>query len=184
MLFRNHITSFLRLALSRKGFTLVELIVAIGVLGILTGAITITVDGVNEDTRLSNAVTRALADLRYAHEMAMTHRRAVEVTILPGADRYEIRWQGGAYLPSPVDKEDLIVEFNSGDYQGVDIVSSGFGGALVFDHLGNPLDGSASLGAVKSAMHLNSTYHVVVYPSGYISMEQSIGSGSGCGGGC
>ena len=164
-----------------KGFTLVELIVVISVVAILTGTIGVTVDSINSDTRLSNAATRALADVRYATEMAMTHRREVDVYVTVASDKYEVKWHDtGAYVPSGLDGSDLIVEFNQGEYSDVSIVSSGLGGRLSFTALGEPLINGSPFSTEKSIMFLNSKIHVVVYPSGYACLEETVGGG-GCG---
>ena len=167
----------------REGFSLVELVVVIAVVAILTGAVAVSVDELNGNTRLSNAATRALADIRYASELAMTHRREVDVYVTAGQDRYEIKWHDtGAYVPSPQGGGDLSVTFGSGDYSGITMSTSGLGGPLSFDSIGAPLISGGAFGNPTSVMLLNSKVHVVVYPSGFVCMEQIVGSGGGCGG--
>ena len=167
-----------------KGFTIVELIVVIAIVGILSGVVGVVVNDVNSETRLSNAATRALADVRYAQEMAMAHHREVDLFVTSASDKYETKWNDtGGYLPSGVDGSDAIVMFNHGDYHDVNITSSGLGGRLSFSATGEPLINGSPFSEETSVMLLNNKIHVVIYPSGYSSLEEVVGSGGGCGGG-
>jgi len=163
------------------GFTLVELIVAICVLAILTGAVTVGVGNINGDTRLSNAAARALADVRYAQEIAMANRREVDVYIFPNTEKYELKWHdSGAYLVSPYSGGNAVTQFAQGDFSDVVITSSQISGRLSFSATGQPLINGASFGSERSVMYLNSRIHIVIYSSGYSCLEEVVGGG-GCG---
>jgi prepilin-type N-terminal cleavage/methylation domain-containing protein len=168
-----------------RGFTLVEFIVVIFVVTIITGAVTVSVTDLNDNTRVSNAASRALADVRYAQEMAMSHRREADVIVDVGNQRYDIRWHDDStFLPSLLDGSPLRVLMDQGLTDGVAITSSGLGGRLSFNDIGEPLIGGVRFNTEKSVMFLNSKVHVVIYPSGYSCLEETLGSG-GCGGlGC
>lgn len=166
-----------------KGFTLVELIVVIVVISILTGTVSVSMNDINKKTRLSNAATKALADVRYAQEMAMSNNREVSVIVTASSEKYEVKWQDtGAYIPSSTDKnENLSVEFGTGEYKQIEIISSGIGSRLTFTPLGEPLINGSRFSNETSVMLLNNEVHVVVYPSGYTCLEEVIGSGcTGC----
>ena len=164
-----------------RGFTLVELIIAITVMAILTGAVTVGVSDINSNTRLSNAASRALADVRFAQELAMANRREVDVIVNVASNRYEIRWHDtGAYVESPYDGGDMYVQFGTGDYFDISIISTQFSSRLSFTSTGQPLNNGSSFSSERSVMFLNSEYHVVVYSSGYSALEEVVGGG-GCG---
>jgi len=164
-----------------KGFSIVELVVVIVIVGILAGAVTISVDEVNYSTQVSNAAYKSLAYLRFAQEMAMTERRTVQFNINVATDIYEARWvDTGLLLPDPDGNGDFIVNLAE-EYHGVvDVVSSGLGGALTFDKEGKPwINGSYFTGG-RSVMYFNGRYHLSIYETGFSNLEESEGSG-GCG---
>ena len=159
----------------------IELIVTLSVMAIFTGAITVSVGDINSSTRLSNAASQALADVRYGQELAMAHRREVDVIINVGGDYYEIRWHDdGTYVPSPYGSGDAKVQFGTGDFSDVSIISTQFSTRLSFTSTGQPLQNGGSFSNPLSIMLLNSKIHVVVYSSGYSALEEIVGTG-GCG---
>ncbi len=163
-----------------EGFTLVELIITLTIIIIMAGVVGVSFNDLNDNVRLSTAANRALADVRYAQELAMSHRRAVDVIVNTGADSYEFKWNDtGDYIASPYDAEDFIVTFNQGDYAGVDIISTGIGSGFTFSATGLPSIPSGP----RSVMLLNGDVYVSVYESGMTKLEENIGSGGGCGGG-
>ena len=163
----------------RRGFTLFELIIVVVIRAVFAGTDGVVVDDVNDNTRLSNAAARALADVRYAAEMAMTYRRVVHFTVFPGSNKYEARWPSGSFLASSLDGSNLVVQFGDGEYTDVTITSSGLGGRLSFSNIGEPFINDSRFGGATSVMCFNSELHVVVYPSGHVCLER-IEGGGGC----
>lgn len=163
----------------QKGYTLVELIVVITVVSILAGAVSVSMNDMNETARISNAAMKVLADVRYAQELAMSTSREVNVIVNSASETYDVQWQDtGANVPDPLNNSGtLSVEFGSGDYSQIDIVSSNIGSRLSFDSFGEPRIDGSRFNSVRSIVLLNSEVHVVVYPSGYTCIEQVIGGG-------
>ncbi len=161
-----------------RGFTVIELIVVIVVVGILLSSVLFMMDDVQSKTRISNATARALSDVRYAQEMAMSNRREVDVIVNAASNYYEVKWHDtGAYVTSPLTGSDFIVYFMDGEYKDIDIVSTGLSTRLSFTETGAPLVNGAIFGSATSVMLLNSSYYVSVYPSGYVGIETVLGVG-------
>ena len=161
------------------GFTLVEFVVVVTVIAIMTGAVGLSVKEANEDIRLSNALLQAQADMRYALETAMSQNRTVFITISVGGNNYKAQFSDdNSYLQSPVTGGNLDVDLPD----GVSITSTGLSGTLTFDTDGLPrISGSTFSGSV-SIMKLNNVKFLSVYSSGYICLEDAVGSRPGCGG--
>jgi len=76
---------------AERGFTLVEVMVALAILGLLTGAVLMTLP--EPGLRLSDEADRLAARLTHAREAALTNARSVEVRI--DADGFAFREQRG-----------------------------------------------------------------------------------------
>ncbi len=152
------------------GFTLVELIVVIVLSAIVAGMFAMNLSNTNDQIRLNNAAERALADVRYAQEVAMAQRRQVNVVVNAGTDQYSATFQDdGSYLPASIGTGNLITTFNEGEYSDVDITSSG--GTLSFTDLGAPEINGSIFASETSVMCLNSEVYVYIYPSGFSDLE-------------
>ncbi len=176
-----------RLCKENKGFTFVETVVVITIVALLTGAIGVSVDNVNQNTRIVNAATRALAELRHAQEMAITQRRTVNFNISVGSNYYSATYNDdGSYVPSPQGSGNLDVQLNQNEYDGVVITSSAFSSSqLSFNAVGRPLENGSVFTNEKAVMYLNSGVCITIWPQGFSDLETPSGGGaSGCGSGC
>lgn len=73
-----------------KGYTVIELVVIIVVMGILAGVVGLYFSKVDESTQMARAVHQVLADVRYAQKMAMSANRGVDFDI--SGNSYSINW--------------------------------------------------------------------------------------------
>ena len=123
------------------GFTMVELVIVLAVMGALIGTFSLTLGNINEQSRLTTAAGTALSDLRYSQEVAMTERREVNFNVYASSNMYYASYQAtGAGIVSPLNaSRPLYVTLNYGDSKGVTITSSGLGGRLSFNSDGLPL---------------------------------------------
>lgn len=166
------------------GYTLVELIVVISIIAILAGTITVSMTESYSDAQIVNAISMALADVRYAQEMAVTRRRSVDIRVTQGSNMYEAYWTGTSdYLTSPATGEDLVVTFGTGQYSNITMTSSELGGVLRFDFEGRPTINGSNFGDDTEILSLNDKYQIIVEPSGLTYFYDPYGGwGCGCGG--
>lgn len=161
-----------RLFRDAGGFSLAELIIIIVVMGILAAAVGLTINSVNEDSRISVAANNALSDLRYSQEIAMAERKDVNFTVSAGTNTYSATYQStGLYLKSSQDQsKNMTVTLNSGDTKGVSM-SAGYSGSITFDSDGIPYAGATELTAPLTLMTLNGKMSLVLLPSGFAQIE-------------
>jgi len=175
---RQKITQQKRIKLfSERGFTFVEIITVILVISVMTGAVGISVQNVNSSIRLTNAAAKALSDIKDLQEIAINERGNVSIVVNPGADTYYL-YVNGTLIEQ--------VNFNEGDYTGVDITSSGFSGPLSFDSTGQPKDNNTAYDNERIFISLNGgKSEILVFgTSGLVTLEMADWTG-GCGfGGC
>lgn len=165
----------------QKGFTLVEIIVVVVVIAIIGGTVMVSTESVNENTRLTNAGYRALSDVRYAQELAMTHNRTVNFIASTGSNGYDVKWADtGHHVQTLLDQENLIVRFGSSEYRGVTLTTA-LSSTLSFDSKGEPwIGGSRMTTDSQLVMRLNSSIYVTIYRTGYSDLQKPGGSGCGC----
>jgi prepilin-type N-terminal cleavage/methylation domain-containing protein len=169
----------------REGFTLAEMVIVMVVIAILSGAVTVSIKDADQTSRVSVAAGRALSDLRYAQEVAMTERREVNFTV--SGNTYSATYRDtGVLLPSPMDKsKNLQVTLNTYDglfnTKGVSI-TSGLNGTITFTVDGKPVTtAGAELPTQTSIMNLNNKQNLVLFNSGYSVINPVAGACGGCG---
>jgi prepilin-type N-terminal cleavage/methylation domain-containing protein len=173
----------LRTLKRNRGFSLVELVVIIVIIGVLTGVVSLSIGNIDRDSRVTIAAGRALSDLRYAQELAMTTRQAVNFTV--SGNTYSATYRvSGFPVPSPTDRtQPLMVILNDGEARGV-VITSGLNGTISFDIDGKPWasDGITELSDQTSIMNLNTKQNLVLFNSGYSVLNPVSGACGGCGG--
>ena len=166
---------------SRRGFTLIELVVVMTAVAVMTGVVGVNMQRTNEKTTLFNAANMALADLRYAEEVAMTEHRRVDFIVNQGANRYEVRYNNdGTCVKSSLTGEDLIVQLGTGIYSGVTISSVG---SVSFTEWGEPINiNGSSFSGERSVARFNSQIYLIIVESGLAYLNEDLNASSGCGG--
>lgn len=165
---------------SSSGFTFIELIVVIMVMGILTQTVVLNVGNTVEETRVKNAVHLALADVRTAQELAMNSHRTVRFVVQSGSDRYYAIYTDDGSAVINGEGEPIDRTFNTGDFKGVSITGSETNSNLTFSDIGRPDIGSGYF-TDAAVMELNGgDYTITVLGSG-LTTFQNVNSSSGCG---
>jgi type II secretory pathway pseudopilin PulG len=172
--------------MNEKGYTFIELIAIISIILVLSGSMSVSVDKMNKNAVLLNAAEKALADVRFSQEIAISNRRDVNFNVLPGSDRYYAVYQDDGSYVTDARGANLDVLFGPGtDYRNVAITSTQTGTRLNFTGMGEPLSSGSNFDANLVVMSLNGKVDVVVWGSGLTTFESSGGGGGGgCGGGC
>ena len=97
------------------GYTIIELIIAIVVLGILTGIAYIRLGPAFTNSRVRGAANLIATDLQQAQMLAVRHRHPIVVAVNLGATRYQVRNRPGdtVYVESRfgTDSEFALDEF-------------------------------------------------------------------------
>ena len=93
----------------RKGFTLIELIITLGVLAVVTGTIFFVVSGRNSTYReIFAAADQLMSGIRYTRQRAIMDDEVVEIVFHGATGKYTIRYRTGfnvireGYLPGGV----------------------------------------------------------------------------------
>src|SRR5262245_34584985 len=81
-----------------RGFTVLELLVALGVGAVLTGTGVVTLVDLVASARVAGAARAAASGFRLAREQALARGAAVEVRFDTGARAWDMRATGGAVL--------------------------------------------------------------------------------------
>jgi prepilin-type N-terminal cleavage/methylation domain-containing protein len=166
---------------SKKGFTVIELIIVITAVAVLTGVVGVNMQHTNETTTLFNAANKALADIRYAEEVAMSTHREVDFLVYESANRYEVQYaDDGSYVKSPLTGENLIVQLDDGMFSGVEISSSATDAALSFTATGEPNLNGSTFNGERSVARFNNAIHLIIVETGFAYLDEEVG-GTGCG---
>ena len=162
------------------GFSLAELVIVMVIIGILSGVVSISIGSIDQDSRISVASGKALADLRHAQEIAMTENREVSFCV-SGNTYYATYRSTGSYLRSPYNMaQNFSITLNQDDSRGVVISSTQTGTQLYFSADGLPMVNGIPLANQASVMNLNGKQNVVIFPSGYSVINPVAGACGGC----
>ena len=80
--------------MKKDGFTLTEILVTLGVLGILVAISLIALRTIRPDLQLSGATRELITDLRYVQQLTVTEQVEYSIRFYSTEKRYEIRKYG------------------------------------------------------------------------------------------
>lgn len=125
------------------GLTLVELLIVLGVLGVLASVAVTSLSGGRAQTASHEAAGRIAADIAFAQAEAMARHTVRIVTFDAAAEQYQLESETGV-LQDPVSHLSFVVDLPAlFPGAGVDLASPNFGGAsyVRFEASGTPLAG-------------------------------------------
>ena len=164
---------FMKLFKGQKGFSLIELIVVIVIIGILSYVVTANYNNSYTSVQYQTMIHKIAADVRYARESAVTGGQGTSVFVDPSHNQYYLKWADGSYLQNPNKGGNFIVELGKGDAPDVQITQTTFsGGRLDFNKSGAPLNAGNPYSGKLTLLVLNNAKKVTVTANtGYIKIE-------------
>lgn len=160
---------------SCRGFSLIELITVISLMGVIAVAIAGPTLTYMSKIRSRSAATRILADIRYVQRYAMNSRLRTWIVFSTGSNNYRLyaETSPGAgkatrtALTHPLDQSTGAVQFGSGTNLAVSIsaVSINSTSEIEFDSWGKPHDGNSVALTASGTVTLSNGVTLTVYPA-------------------
>ena len=121
-----------------KGFSLIELIIVMTILGIIIAAASTRLRDITVNARISSAVNQITADIDQAKTMSMGKRKQIKIIFNQNNETYTIYKSGQVYTDYP-GSDNGVVSLSDSNSSGVDITSINLDGSnvLTFTKWGN-----------------------------------------------
>lgn len=126
---------------SSKGFSLIELIVMIAVLGLLAAIATTRLNDISINVRISSAINQITSDINLVKEIALAKHAPMSITFDINNNIYIIKENGSAMMAYP-GSENGTINLSQGVFSGVNITQVNINGSnqVSFDKWGNVLN--------------------------------------------
>ena len=149
---------------NQSGFTLVELVVIIVIIGILSYFAVAKMDESHKKLQYGTMIKKITSDVQYAQQLAMTKARVIRVYIDQVNNRYYLKWNDDlTYVQNPVGGGDFIVQLGTKEFKEVTITGTSFtNGRLDFDTAGSPLNQGFSFVGNLTLVTLNNAKKILV----------------------
>lgn len=141
---------------SPNGFTLLELIIVVTIIGILSYVAVVNLSNSNSRLQYETIIHKIASDVRFAHQLAMSQGMGTRVYIDQANNRYYLKWADGTFIQNPVGGGDFIIQLGVGDFNGVEITGTEFvNGRLDFSTSGLPSNAGSAFSGELNLVTLN-----------------------------
>ncbi|MFQ5863942.1 MAG: GspH/FimT family pseudopilin [bacterium] len=173
--FMSELKRHFRISNNQNGFTLIELIVLITIIGILSFIAVAKLGDSNSKLQYKTVIQKIAADVRYAQQLAISEGKGTRVYIDQTNNRYYLKWSDGTYIQNLVGGGDFIVQLGVGDFSAVQITGTEFvNGRLDFSTSGVPSNAGAAFTGELNLVTLNNDKKLqITANTGFLKIEDS-----------
>ncbi len=159
---------------NQNGFTLIEVVVVIVIVGILSYAVVANWSDTHENLQINAIILKMASDVRYARDLALTEGMGSRVYIDVSNNLYYLKWDDDSYMVNPLGGGDFVVHLGiPGEFGAVQITSTAFtGGRLDFGTSGSPRNAGNSFSGELILVSINNEKKIVITANtGYVRIE-------------